>query len=387
MTFDKTQLPFPGKTIGIYGGGQLGKMLILEAARLGCRTVVLDPDKNAPAHSVADYSIVAPYSDKEATVELAQIADVVTYEFENVNAEAVERVTESIPVLPGIKVLRVAQNRLMEKEAAKAVGCPVANYARVDSLETFREAVKQVGVPGILKTAVMGYDGKGQFRVDDLAQVDQAWAEIGNQAGPKVYEEAVDLEKEFSVLVARSREGAMVPFPIPENRHENGILDTSVVPNDLPVEVATKGTKMACDLAENLEVIGLLTVEFFLARDGRVLVNEMAPRPHNSYHYTIEACQTSQFEQWVRILIGMPMGSVELNRPAAMVNLLGDVWLDAPNLRPNWPAAYEVGGVNLHIYGKREPRRGRKMGHLTVVADTPEEALKRALLARTRLTQ
>lgn len=375
-----TALP-PGSWIGVFGGGQLGRMLALEARRMGYRVRVLDPDPRGPAAQVADDALTAPYDDADAARALARSCGVLTYEFENVDPEAVAAAESITPCFPSSRVLAVTRHRLREREAVARLGLPVPRFAAVHAPRDLDGALARVGLPAVLKTATGGYDGKGQARVRDASGAREAAAALLAAGGPLVAEEWVDIAVEISVVAARARDGRVACFPVAENHHAGGILDVTVVPARVPEAVAARAREMAVALAVGLDVVGLLAVEMFLARDGRLLVNELAPRPHNSGHYTLDACATSQFEQLVRVLCGLPLGATDLLAPVAMANLLGDVWLERGG-EPDWAAALAVPGVRLHLYGKAEARRGRKMGHLTAVAATPEEALARVRAAR-----
>ena len=375
----KAPLP-PGSRIGIIGGGQLGRMTSSAATAMGYRVSVLDPDGDSPAAQVADDCIAAPYEDRDAARELARRSDVVTYEFENVDAGAVEAVQELAPVYPSPEVLRTAQDRILEKRSLAAVGFPVAPYAPVGNLDELREAVASIGFPAVLKTARMGYDGKGQSVVHTAGEAEAAFTELTGRHG-LILEAFVPFAKELSAICARDAHGRTRSFPCTENVHVNGILDVSVAPAPCDESIAREAEELACAIAGKLGVIGLIAVEMFLTTDGRLLVNELAPRPHNSGHYTIEGCRTSQFEQLVRVLCNLPMGDVSMAEPAAMANLLGDVWLESGG-EPDFSGALSLPGVSLHLYGKAEVRAGRKMGHLTAVAGEAETARALALEAR-----
>lgn len=399
----------PGSKIGVIGGGQLGRMLAMAARYMGYRVIILDPDPDCPAGQVADEQIVAKYENRDAARDLARRADVVTYEFENVDAGAVEGAEEAGRVLPSSQVLRTSQHRVREKSAVTAAGFSTAPFMAVSQEADVEAAVRTVGLPGVLKTAMMGYDGKGQAVVHSLPEAQAAYRELqGRGGGPKphprasglargrdnadtgaaglIYERFVLFTKELSVICARDQSGRTVTFPCTENIHRKGILDVSIAPARVSAKVADEASAIASGIARRLDVTGLLTVEMFLAADGQVLVNELAPRPHNSGHWTIEGCRTSQYEQLVRVLCGLPLGAVDVARPTVMVNLLGDAWTEAGGA-PDFAAALNVPGVSLHIYGKTEARPGRKMGHLTAVAVAPDLALARALEARQRFTR
>jgi 5-(carboxyamino)imidazole ribonucleotide synthase len=373
----------PGGTLGVVGGGQLGRMFTLDARRMGYRVMVLDPDPESPTGQVADDRIVAPYTDASAVQQLVERCDVVTYEFENVDADAVATSEASGFVRPGSHVLRVAQHRLIEKGALAENGFPVAEYAAVDTMADMVKAVEQIGTPAVLKTATSGYDGKGQIVLRSAVDMREAHSRLRQQSVALILESFVPFDMEISVIAARGPDGDVVCFPPSENQHVDGILDVSIVPARISDEVREAATKLASGIADALDVVGLVAVEMFVTTDGELLVNEIAPRPHNSGHYTQDGCATSQFEQLVRAICGLPLGSTELLSPVVMVNLFGDVWADAGGT-PDWDAALGVRGAVLHLYGKAEARIGRKMAHINVTAPDVETALARALDARER---
>jgi len=346
----------PGATIGILGGGQLGRMIALAAARLGYRCHIYCPEPNSPAAQVTADATVAAYDDQAALERFAAAVDVVTLEFENVPLTAIETLGSMVPVRPGARALEVAQDRLVEKDFMRAIDVPTTEYRRAESASDVAAAAAELGTPCVLKTTRLGYDGKGQVRLDDASAADAAWAEMGGQIG--IVEAFVDFDCEISVIVARGPDGRMVPFCPVENRHVNHILDTTLAPARVSDAVARQAVDLASRTTEALELIGLLAVEMFVARDGSVLVNEIAPRPHNSGHWTIDACLTSQFEQAVRAACGLPLGSAERHADAKMKNLLGDAV-------EGWPDLLADPAAKLHLYGKSEARQGRKMGHVT----------------------
>ena len=370
----------PGSRIGIIGGGQLGRMTAIAAAHMGYRVSVLDPDPNCPAGQVADDQIVSAYEDRDAARELGNRSDVVTYEFENVDAGAADTAGELAPVHPSSSVLRTAQDRVLEKSTLTAAGFPVAPYRPVRNTGEFQAAIEAVGLPAVLKTARMGYDGKGQAVIESVDGAEEAFDGLDGR-GELVLEQFISFDKELSVVCARDANGNTCPFPCGENVHVNGILDLTVAPARVDAAVAKAAEELAAGIATHLDLVGVLAVEMFLTKDGRLLVNELAPRPHNSGHHTIEACRTSQYEQLVRVLCSLPLGDVSMPQPAAMANLLGDVWLEADG-QPDFAGALAVPGVSLHLYGKSDVRAGRKMGHLTAVADDVEQARSRAIAAR-----
>jgi 5-(carboxyamino)imidazole ribonucleotide synthase len=367
----------PGSSIGILGGGQLARMLALAAKPLGYRVIVLDPDANCPASSVSDAVIAANFDDLRALEELASRCDVVTLEFENVPEVGLSVPELQVKMRPSREVLRTSRDRILEKSFLNSIGVPTAPWKAITS----NQDLVGSSVPGILKTATLGYDGKGQARVSNQTELEAAFQQFNQQVNmPCVLEGLVDFEKEVSVIVARSSTGEARAFPVFENRHVNGILDVTLWPAQIPKNTLLEAERLALEIAAKLEVIGLLTVEMFVTLDGSVLVNELAPRPHNSGHLSIEASPTSQFEQAIRAVCGLKLGEVTPHGASVMVNLLGDLWPE--NAEPNWTAALEVEGVHLHLYGKREARPGRKMGHITALGKTREEALARALRAR-----
>ena len=373
----------PGSTIGIIGGGQLGRMLAIAARQMDYKTVVLDPDSNCPAGQVADRVIRSDYSDLKASSELAALADVVTYEFENVDADSVSSAEKHKPVRPSSSVLRTTQNRLHEKKALLQAGIPVANFRKVDSLRDLEDAASVLGYPMVLKTATEGYDGKGQSIIDGERDLAISYDQLSARNVDLIVEQFVSFKAEVSTICARTIDGMTATFDPAENIHRNHILDTSIVPARIDESVTDKARIIATDIAEKLDVIGLIAVEMFVTQENDILVNELAPRPHNSGHYTMDGCDTSQFEQLVRILAGMPITLPKLHSPTVMVNLLGEIWEDTDG-NPDWQRALELPGVSLHLYGKSAARVGRKMGHINVVAETVEEALYIAAEARER---
>ena len=378
MTQEKPLLP--GATIGVMGGGQLGRMFAVAARRMGYRVHTFSPDKDGPAAQLSDQATAASYDDKAAVTQFARAIDVLTFEFENIPAATIEWASYHRIVRPRGEILLIAQDRLREKEFLAGAGFPVAPFRRVASAADLTNAAKVIGRPAILKGAAFGYDGKGQQRIEAGSDLDEVWA--GRENEVCVLESVIDFEREISVIVARGPEGATAVFPVCENTHRNHILDVTVAPARIDERVANVACKLACGVAVRLDLVGLIAVEMFLKNDGELIINELAPRPHNSGHWTIEGCVTSQFEQQVRAVCGLPLGATELLRPTAMVNLLGDVWRGG---EPDWAAALAEPSVHLHLYGKRQPRPGRKMGHLTALGGTVEAALSAALQARERL--
>ncbi len=372
----------PGSTIGILGGGQLGRMLGLAARRMGYRVLALAPEEDAPAAQVADAAIIGAYDDLDAVGRLARAADVVTFEFENVSAEAVAAAARHAPVRPGGDALYIAQHRIREKTFLADRGFPVTPFAPVRSHAELASAVERVGCPAVLKTASFGYDGKGQAVVRDAGGAEGAWSRLGRQEC--VLERLVDLEREISMIGARAPDGSRSRFGPFDNTHRHHILDVTTMPSRVDPRIAAQAVEITDAVLAALDFVGVLCIEFFVARSGALYINELAPRPHNSGHLTIEACRTSQFEQQLRAICGLPLGSPELLQPAAMANLLGDLWSAG---EPDWRAALSVPGVNLHLYGKATARPGRKMGHLTMLASTPEEARTGVTAARAALAR
>lgn len=372
----------PGATIGILGGGQLGRMTAQAAQAMGYRVAVFDPDPQAPAAQVTRLCTTADYDDLDAVAAFARQADVVTFEFENVPAATAEACAAHALVRPAAGVLHVSQQRLREKQTLAALGLPVPAFRPVDSLAALRAALAEVGLPAVLKTVASGYDGKGQQRIDRVEDAPAAWAAIAGQ--PAVLEAFVSYERELSVIGARSPDGRVALYAPFGNDHADHILDVTVSPAPLPDRVCRQAHELARAALEGLGVVGLLCVELFLLPSGSLLINETAPRPHNSGHVTLDAHATSQFEQHVRAVCGLPLGpTTQLVPGAALANLLGDLWQHG---EPNWPAALAAGDVHLHLYGKAEPRPRRKMGHLTATAADAATAEARVRAARAALT-
>lgn len=372
----------PGATIGILGSGQLGRMLALVARRMGYRVHVFANEVDSPAGQVADLEVVAPYDYLPAARTFARDIHVATYEFENVPALTAATVAESVPVRPGSHVLHISQNRQREKLFCQANGLPVTPFADIRAAGDLPGALTAVPLPAILKTVAAGYDGKGQVRVAAAADLPAAWAAVGRAEA--ILEAEVDFVAEASLVCARSVSGEFAHYGLIENRHERHILDVSIAPTAELQALIPEAVEIARCIAEGLDYVGVLCVEFFVTRDGRLLVNEIAPRPHNSGHLTIEACNTSQFEQQLRAVCGLPLGATAYLRPAAMANLLGDLWSDG---EPDWRTLVAFPAVSLHLYGKREARPGRKMGHLTALAASAAEATNLVLAARRSLVR
>ncbi|RMD01816.1 5-(carboxyamino)imidazole ribonucleotide synthase [Aquitalea palustris] len=364
----------PPSMLGILGGGQLGRMFAVAAKTMGYRVTVLDPDANAPAAQFADVHLCAPFNDAAALKTLAQTCAAVTTEFENVNADAMRELARTTRVSPSGDCVAIAQDRIVEKSWINKAGLPTAPYLAIESVEDIQVELSPY-LPGILKTARLGYDGKGQVRVSTAEEARAAYANLGGQAC--VLEKMLDLKLEVSAIVTRVSSAQMAVFPVAENSHENGILDVSIVPARIAPALAASAQQMAQSLAEALDYVGVLAVEFFVLADDSLVVNEIAPRPHNSGHYTLTACLTDQFQQQVRAMCGLLPGRTDLLSPVVMVNLLGDVWKE-DGREPNWDVLAEAPNAQLHLYGKKQARPGRKMGHFNVMAATADEALEQA---------
>ena len=370
----------PGSTIGVLGSGQLGRMFTIAARRLGYRVHVLSPDDDTPTGQVADVEIEAPYEDLETVTRFAQTVDVVTFEFENVPVETIQAVERVVPVHPSGQVLYITQNRLREKTFLSESDLPVTRFYPIRSLPDLEVAMQELSPKAVLKTAAWGYDGKGQQVVDSGSELPAIWSAFDREKA--ILEEFVDFECELSVVAARSFNGHIACYNPIRNIHKNHILDVSVSPAEVSPIIAARAMEIARAVMKKLDLVGVLCVEFFLTREGELLINELAPRPHNSGHLTIDAHATCQFEQQVRAVCGLPLGSTIQFRPAAMVNLLGDLWEDGD---PQWVNALTTENAKLHLYGKRAPRAGRKMGHLTVLAETPKTAQRLAVAAHESL--
>jgi 5-(carboxyamino)imidazole ribonucleotide synthase len=369
----------PGSTIGVLGSGQLGRMFAIAARRMGYRVHTFSPDDDTPTGQVADWETQAAYDDLDAVRAFAEKVDVVTFEFENIPATTVEQAERFAPVRPSGSVLFTTQNRLREKNFLSGAGFPVVPYRAVNSQAELATALVALGTPAVLKTAGWGYDGKGQVKIRSRDEAAAAWNALATDA---VLEAFVDFECEVSVIVARAADGDLADYGVIGNDHVNHILDTSLAPADLPAEVGREAVRIARAVVEAIDLVGVLCVEFFVTRHGKLLINELAPRPHNSGHLTFDAALTSQFEQQLRSVCGLALGSTEMLRPAAMANLLGDLWSAGT---PNWSAACRHPEVKLHLYGKEQPRPGRKMGHLTALAGDPRSALAAVRQARAAL--
>ncbi len=365
--------------LGMLGGGQLGRFFVIAAHELGYQVTVLDPDKNSPAGKIADVYICANFDDATALKKMAETCQAVTTEFENVPAESLEKLAISTTVRPSAACVAIAQHRVLEKNFIKDAGLPVAPFAVIDNVSDLPDDTSPL-YPAILKVARFGYDGKGQARVKTKAEAASAFAEFNNETC--VLEQMMALDLELSVVLARDEQGNIAAFPTAENSHLNGILDISIVPARCSEVVKANAQELAKKLAQKLDYVGVLGVEFFVV-GNQLLVNEIAPRPHNSGHYTIDACVTNQFEQQVRVMTGLPLGSADLHSNAVMVNILGDSWVN--DAEPAWNKACSHANLKLHLYGKHEPRKARKMGHFTVIGKNKQAVLNVALIARSEL--
>jgi 5-(carboxyamino)imidazole ribonucleotide synthase len=371
----------PGATIGVLGSGQLGRMFAMAARRMGYLVHTFSPETDTPTGQISDVEITASYADLDKVREFAAAVDVVTFEFENIPIETVETVARVVPVRPSGFALNTTQNRLREKTFLSRHGFPIVPFRHVRSLEELRSGLAEIGTPAVLKTAGFGYDGKGQSKISSIDEADAAFAALGGQEA--VLEAFINFEREVSVIAARDVNGSTAHYGVVENLHSKHILDITIAPANISPKTAREALEITESLIEKLDITGVLCVEFFLNADGSLYVNELAPRPHNSGHFTIDACVTSQFEQQLRAVCGLPLGATDLLGPAAMANLLGDIWQDG---EPDWVAVCRFPNVKLHLYGKREPRPGRKMGHLTTRAATSGEAVDLVRAARNALS-
>jgi 5-(carboxyamino)imidazole ribonucleotide synthase len=376
----------PGKTIGVLGGGQLGRMFAHAAERLGYRVHIYEPATDSPAGEVAAREVNAPYSDVEQLKAFVKGCDVVTYEFENIPVEPLWSVEKSATLHPASGVLEICQNRMREKTWLKKNAFPHVPFTEVEAGDDLEAGIRRIGTPCVVKTADFGYDGKGQQKVTDPASMTKAVAAFTKQRA--VVEKYIDFKCELSVIVARTPKGEMRTFPVAENIHTKHILDFTIAPARVSEAIRVEAENLGKAIAEKLGVVGLLAIEMFLTDRGEILVNELAPRPHNSGHYTMDACVTSQFEQHVRAVCGLPLGDVSMLRPAVMVNILGDAWSWRDGRvagQPHWSSLLSHPSAKLHLYGKSEPRIGRKMGHFTVLADNIEAALDEARALKAKL--
>ncbi len=376
----------PGQTLGVLGGGQLGRMFAHAAERLGYRVHIFEPAQDSPAGEVAAREFNAPYSDVETLSAFARSCAAVTYEFENVPVEPLWKIEKLTRLLPHWSVLEACQNRLREKHWLRKNSFPHVPFLEVEAGDDLAAAIRRIGLPCVVKTADFGYDGKGQLKVTNDEGIARASEAFARQRS--VVEKFIDFKCELSVIVARREDGAMKTFPVAENIHTKHILDFSIVPARVNAATLAEAELLSRAIAERIGLVGLLAIELFLTDRGEILVNELAPRPHNSGHWTLDACATSQFEQHVRALCGLPLGDTSVVKPVVMVNLLGDAWRPTAAgavTEPDWSALLSEPNVKLHLYGKREPRIGRKMGHFTVTGETAEAALEAARVLKTRL--
>ncbi|WP_409296658.1 5-(carboxyamino)imidazole ribonucleotide synthase [Peribacillus sp. SCS-26] len=364
----------PGQTIGIIGGGQLGRMMALAARAAGFRIAVLDPVQGCPCGQVADLEITASYDDLAALERLASVSDIITFEFENINAEALGWLQSYAHIPQGTSLLRISQDRILEKEAILAAGVPVAPYGIINESRDIYKEIEKLGYPSVLKTSRGGYDGKGQYVIRKESDIPAAEGLL--ISGPCVLEAWIPFEKEISVIVTRKENGDYSVFPAAENIHHENILHQTIVPARISAEAEDKARQRAVQLAEHLKLVGTLAVEMFLTGEGEILINEVAPRPHNSGHYTIEACATSQFEQHIRAVCNWPLGETDLLRPAVMVNILGE------HVGPLMEEIPALDGWKVHLYGKDEAKKKRKMGHVTILRERVEDALEEGSRSR-----
>jgi 5-(carboxyamino)imidazole ribonucleotide synthase len=376
----KAQIIAPGATLGVLGSGQLGRMFTIAARRMGYRVHTFSPDQDTPTGQVADREVTASYDDLDAVRAFAKDVAVVTFEFENVPSEAVHALDGLVPVRPSGAALYTAQQRGREKAFFSERGFPTVPFARASTLAELQQGIASLATPVVVKSAAFGYDGKGQHKIMRPAEAERVWSSLGGRE--VLIEKFASLQAEISVIAARGLDGAVAQYPPFENRHSNHILDLTTAPALVAAPIASRAREISRAILEAMDYVGVLCVEFFVTTDGDLLVNELAPRPHNSGHLTFDAAVTSQFEQQVRAICGLPLGSSELLKPAAMANLLGDLWSEG---EPNWAAACRFPDVKLHIYGKTQPRPGRKMGHLTATARTVQEAQEIVIAARDAL--
>lgn len=359
----------PGKTIGILGGGQLGRMMALAAREMGYKIAVLDPTKNSPCGQISDIEIVAPFDDIEAAKKLSEVSDVITYEFENIDAHVAEYLEKNANLPQGFQLLAITQDREFEKKEVQSLGIKVAPFEIIYTEKEFEQALETIGMPSVLKTCRGGYDGKGQVVIRNTEDIGKAKELIGQQK--LILEQWVPFEKEISVIVVRNKNGEVSTFPVAENIHKDNILHETIVPARISEKTEEKARKIAFTIAKDLSLVGTLAVEMFVTSDGDIFVNEMAPRPHNSGHYTIDACKNSQFDQHIRAICNWPLGKTTLLTPVVMVNILGEHLEKAVQHIPFYDDS------KLHLYGKKEAKEKRKMGHLNILAPSTEEALKK----------
>jgi 5-(carboxyamino)imidazole ribonucleotide synthase len=364
----------PGSTLGMLGGGQLGRMFTIAARNMGYKVIVLEPDAGSPAGQLADQHIVAAYDDETALDQMGKQCDVITTEFENIPADVLNKLTEYCPVYPSAEAVEKAQDRIVEKEFILSCGLLPVPYGVIKTSSDIANALKDLSFPAILKTARFGYDGKGQQTIDSADTIETAFKAAGQVAC--VLEQRIDLDCEISVILGRNAEGDTQCFPVAENIHKDGILHQSLVPARVTENIATAAKAAAKRMADKLNYVGVMAVEFFVTKKGELLVNEMAPRTHNSGHYTLDACITSQFEQQVRMICGLPFGDTRQLSPVVMTNMLGDIW--GNRCEPHWGVLLQSAATKLHLYGKKEARAGRKMGHFCTLANNIEDAQSEA---------
>lgn len=363
----------PGSTLGMLGGGQLGRLFAMAARSLGFKVIVLEPDPNSPAGQLADQHIIAAYDDEKALIELGKACDVITTEFENIPADVLRKLGSDCLVFPPADALEKAQDRIVEKEFILSCGLLPVPYGVITTKSDIAKAIGEVTFPAILKTARFGYDGKGQQTINSAEEVEAAF--LATNQVDCVLERRIDLDCEISVILGRNENGESQCFPVAENIHTDGILYQTLVPARVSDNLANSAQVAAIRMADKLNYVGVMAVEFFVTKKGELLVNEMAPRTHNSGHYTVDACVTSQFEQQVRMVCGLPFGDTSLLSPVVMTNLLGDIWGgDNKEVQPHWDKLFQSSSSKLHLYGKKEAREGRKMGHFCSLADSLEDA-------------
>lgn len=370
----------PGSTIGVMGGGQLGRMFVVAARTMGYKVAVLDPDPGSPAGAMADFHVPTAYDDITGLARMSELCEAITTEFENVPAESFQYLQDHCRVHPSPEAVALTRDRIREKSFLRDSDVATAPFVAITNDQQLDAAIAEIGVPALLKTATGGYDGKGQVSIHSAADVHQAYKELGQVAC--VLEKRVSLAREVSVVLARNESGQSACFPIAENQHINGILDTTIVPARIPESLETQAREMALRIADKLQYVGTMAVEMFVTEQGELLVNEIAPRPHNSGHFTLNATATCQFEQQVRMLCGLPAGDSRLLSPVVMINLLGDVWQDA---EPDWAYLLQQPEIKLHLYGKVEARNGRKMGHFNVMHTDLDQAIELARKAKLHL--
>ncbi len=375
----------PGSVIGIIGGGQLGRMLSQAAKNLEYKTVILDPIPLCPAGQVSDHQIVANYNSISAAKSLSNMCDVVTYEFENVDLECLMKISEDIDVFPSPEILRISSNRILEKQKLRNIGAPTVEFLPINSIEDFNQAKRIIGFPMIIKTASSGYDGKGQKLLKSEHDIDDYLINSINTKKSFIAEDFSDFNCEISVICARNIEGDIITFFPSENIHENHILNISIVPPRVSNKVITSARNLAINVAEALDLVGLLAVEMFLTKNNELLINELAPRPHNSGHYTMNGCETSQFTQLIKILTKQPLGNTNLSCPSVMINLLGDLWINNSS-KPDFDKLNKSKNIFVHLYGKDEPRIGRKMGHINITSENISDAFIKAMEIKSKLS-